>query len=459
VLLEDIVIRVLAFVVAIGVLVAVHEFGHYWVARRLGFKVLRYSIGFGRPLLRWRGSDPDRIEYWLSSIPLGGYVKMLDEREGPVPAADSHRAFNRRPIPHRIAVLLAGPGFNFLFAIVAYWIMFATGVPGIKPVIGAVAEGSIAAAAGLRAEDEIQTVGGRPTETWEHATLAILDELLADARIDLVVRSPNGATKTVDLDVTGREAELTAPSALFSGLGFQPGPVMPAVIAELTPGMAAEQAGLKVGDLVIEANDAKIAGWEELVDFVRKHPGETIDLTVERDGERLSVPVTVGQVDDNGQTVGRIGASRPVEFAPEVVEKLVAEQRYGVLESLPRSIEKTWEVSALTVRMLVRMVVGDVSVKNISGPITIATYAGDSAQAGLSAFLSFLAVVSISLGILNLLPIPLLDGGQIVYQVAEWLKGSPLSERALVLGHQVGVLFLIVLMSFVFYNDLSRIFS
>jgi regulator of sigma E protease len=259
--------------------------------------------------------------------------------------------------------------------------------------------------------------------------------------------------------VTGREAELTAPSALFSGLGFQPGPVMPAVIAELTPGMAAEQAGLKVGDLVIEANDAKIAGWEELVDFVRKHPGETIDLTVERDGERLSVPVTVGQVDDNGQTVGRIGASRPVEFAPEVVEKLVAEQRYGVLESLPRSIEKTWEVSALTVRMLVRMVVGDVSVKNISGPITIATYAGDSAQAGLSAFLSFLAVVSISLGILNLLPIPLLDGGQIVYQVAEWLKGSPLSERALVLGHQVGVLFLIVLMSFVFYNDLSRIFS
>ena len=457
--LEDIVVRILAFIVAIGVLVAVHEFGHYWVARRLGFKVLRYSIGFGRPLLRWRGSDPDRIEYWLSAIPLGGYVKMLDEREGPVPAADSHRAFNRRPIPHRIAVLLAGPGFNFLFAIVAYWVMFATGVPGIKPIIGAVAQGSLAETAGLRADDEIQSVGGRATETWEHATLAILDELLADARIELVVRSSSGATKSVDLDVTGREAELTAPSALFSGLGFQPGPVMPAVIADVTPGMAAEAAGLKVGDRVLEANGMQITGWEELVDFVRKRPGETIELTVERDGARLSLPVTIGQVEDGGQAVGRIGASRPLEFAPEVVERLLAEQRYSVLESLPRAIEKTWEVSALTVRMLVRMVVGDVSVKNISGPITIATYAGDSAQAGLSAFLSFLAVVSISLGILNLLPIPLLDGGQIVYQVAEGLKGSPLSERAMVLGHQVGVLFLIVLMSFVFYNDLSRIFS
>ena len=456
---EDIVIRVLAFIVAIGVLVAVHEFGHYWVARRLGFKVLRYSIGFGRPLLRWRGSDPDRIEYWLSSIPLGGYVKMLDEREGPVPAADSHRAFNRRPVPQRIAVLLAGPGFNFLFAIVAYWVMFATGVPGIKPIIGAVTPGSIAESAGLRADDEIQSVGGRTTETWEHATLAILDELLSDARIDLVVRSANGATKSVELDVTGREAELTAPSALFSGMGFQPGPVMPAVIADVTPGMAAERAGLQVGDRVLEANGAKLAGWEELVEFVRKRPGETIELTVERAGEQLSVPVTVGQADDNGETVGRIGASRPVEFAPEVLERLLAEQRYGVLESLPRAIDKTWEVSALTVRMLVRMIVGDVSVKNISGPITIATFAGDSAQAGLSAFLSFLAVVSISLGILNLLPIPLLDGGQIVYQVAEWLKGSPLSERAMVLGHQVGVLFLIVLMSFVFYNDLSRIFG
>ena len=457
--LEDILIRVLAFIVAIGVLVAVHEFGHYWVARRLGFKVLRYSIGFGRPLLRWRGSDPDRIEYWLSAIPLGGYVKMLDEREGPVPSADSHRAFNRRPVPQRIAVLLAGPGFNFLFAIVAYWIMFATGVPGIKPIIGAVTEGSIAESVGLRADDEIQSVGGRETETWEHATLAILDELLSDARIDLVVRSSSGATKSVELDVTGREAELTAPSALFSGLGFQPGPVMPAVIADLSPGLAAERAGLKVGDRVLEADGTKLAGWEQLVEFVRKRPGETIELTVERDGERLSVPVTVGQVEDNGETVGRIGASRPVQFAPEVIERLRAEQRYGVLESLPRAIDKTWEVSALTVRMLVRMIVGDVSVKNISGPITIATFAGDSAQAGFSAFLSFLAVVSISLGILNLLPIPLLDGGQIAYQIAEWLKGSPLSERAMMLGHQVGVLFLIVLMSFVFYNDLSRIFS
>jgi regulator of sigma E protease len=450
---------ILAFIVAIGVLVAVHEFGHYWVARRLGFKVLRFSIGFGRPLLSWRGSDPDRIEYWLSAIPLGGYVKMLDEREAPVVVAESHRAFNRRPIPQRIAVLLAGPGFNFLFAIVAFWIMFATGVPGIRPLVGAVTENSVAARAGLQADDVIEAVGGRPTATWEHATLAILDELLADARLDLVVREPNGNIKNIELDVTGREAELTAPSALFTGLGIRPGPVMPAVIAGLDPDSAASRAGLQIGDRVLSTDGVQVRGWEQFVEFVRQRPGASVLIEVLRDGRALSLPVTIGQIDEGGETIGRIGASRPSAFPPEVVESLRAEQRYGVFESLPRGIERTWAMSALTVRMLVRMVVGDVSVKNLSGPITIAAFAGDSAQAGLSAFLSFLAIVSISLGILNLLPIPLLDGGQIAYQIVEGLKGSPLSERAMILGQQVGVFFLIVLMSFVFYNDLSRMFG
>ena len=459
--LIDVGSSILAFIVAIGVLVAIHEFGHYWVARRLGFKVLRFSIGFGRPLLRWRGSDPDRIEYWLSAIPLGGYVKMLDEREAPVAAQESHRAFNRRPIPLRIAVLLAGPAFNFLFAIAAYWVIFVTGVPAIKPLVGAVTEGSVAAAAGLRADDVIQAIGGRRTETWEDATLAILDELLADARIDLVVREPNGDTKNVELDVTGREAELTAPSALFTGLGIRPGPVMPAVIAGLEPDLAAERAGMQVGDRVLSVEGVEIRGWEQLVELIRQRPGATVQVEVLRGGQELVLPLTIGQTIDqtDGRTVGWIGASRPAAFAPEVLENLQTEQRYGLFESLPRGIEKTWEMSALTVRMLVRMVVGDVSVKNISGPITIAAYAGDSAQAGLSAFLSFLAVVSISLGILNLLPIPVLDGGQVVNQLAEWLKGSPLSERAMILGQQIGVFFLIVLMTFVFYNDLSRMFG
>jgi regulator of sigma E protease len=455
----DVAYNALAFVVAIGVLVSVHEFGHFWVARRLGFKVLRFSIGFGRPLARWIGAPPDRTEYWLSSIPLGGYVKMLDEREGPVAVAESSRAFNRRPVPHRIAVLLAGPGFNFLFAILAYWIMFATGVPGIKPIIGAVTEGSVAAQAGLEPEDEIEAVGRRPTETWEDATLAIFDELLADARIDLTVREANGNLKDVVLDVQGREAELTEPAGLFVGLGIRPGPVLPAVIAGVTPDSPAEHAGLEPGDRVITADGVEIQGWEHWVELVRARPGETLQIDVLRDGREISLPLTVGSIEEDGQTVGRIGASRLAQLPQETIDRLRAEQRYSVLEALPKGVAMTWDMSARAVRMLARMVVGDVSLKNMSGPITIAAYAGESAQAGLSAFLNFLAVVSISLGILNLLPIPLLDGGQVVYQLAEWLKGSPLSERAMAVGQQIGVLFLIVLMTFVFYNDLSRIFA
>jgi len=450
---------ILAFIVAIGVLVSVHEFGHFWVARRLGFKVLRFSIGFGRPLATWRGGAPDHTEYWLSAIPLGGYVKMLDERETPVPDAELARSFNHRPIWQRILVLLAGPAFNFLFAVVAYWVMFSTGVPGIKPVIGAVIEDSIAARAGIEPNDEIEAVGGRPIETWEGATLAIFDELLQRGRIDLKVREPSGSTRTVSLDVRGRAPELTEPSALYSGLGIRPGPVVPAVIAGIAPGSAAEQAGLKAGDEVLRADERKIADWEQWVDFIRKRPGETVTLEIRRGNEDLVVPVTIGTVEENGATVGRIGASRLAELPAGTVERLRAEQRYGVVEALPRGVEKTWQMTSLTVRMLGHMVVGEVSLKNMSGPITIAAAAGDSAQAGFSAFLNFLAVVSISLGIINLVPVPLLDGGQVLYQLVEWVKGSPLSERALAVGQQIGVVFLILLMSFVFYNDLTRIFG
>ena len=455
----NLVYNALAFVVAIGVLVSVHEFGHFWVARRLGFKVLRFSIGFGRPLARWRGKGPDHVEYWLSAIPLGGYVKMLDEREAPVAAAESPRAFNRRPVWQRTLVLLAGPGFNFLFAIVAYWAMFVTGVPGMKPVIGAVVDGSVAAKAGLQADDEVELVAGRPAETWEHATLEIFDALLATGKIDLTVREPSGGVKHVDLDVRGRESELTEPDALFPGLGIRPGPPLPAIIESVTPDSPAEHAGLKSGDRVLSADGTRIRGWEQWVNFVRERPGQTVDVTVERGDREVSMPLTIGSVDEKGSTFGRIGATARAVFPPEILEPLRAETRYNVLEAVPRGIAKTWEMSALTVKMLAHMVVGDVSIRNMSGPLTIAAYAGESAQAGSSAFLNFLAVVSISLGILNLLPVPILDGGQIAYQIAEGLKGSPLSERALAVGQQIGVFFLIVLMSFVFYNDLTRIFG
>jgi regulator of sigma E protease len=439
---------VLWFIVSISVLVAAHEFGHYIVARRLGFKVLRFSIGFGRPLLAWRGKAPDHIEYWVSMIPLGGYVKMLDEHEGPVVSEDRHRAFHQRPVWQRVAVLLAGPAFNFIFAVIAYWLMFVTGVQALKPVIGMVEPGSVAAAAGLASGDIIESVGGEATATWENATLGILDELLADGRIDLTVRKPDGTTRTAALDVGGREHELTEPDALFKGLGVSPGPA--AVVGTLNPGAAGERAGLEPGDRIVRGNGNPIEGWDQWVEFLQPRPGETIELTVLRGNREVVLHATLDSVVEGDKTIGQIGVRPP---------SLVAEQRYGLLDSVPRAIEKTWDIAAFSVSMVANMIVGDVSLKNMSGPLSIADIAGDSANAGLAYYLSFLAMVSISLGILNLLPIPLLDGGQIVYQLAEAVKGAPLSERAMVLGQQIGIFFVIALTGFAFYNDIVRLFG
>ena len=470
----DVLSSILAFIVAIGVLVSVHEYGHFWVARRLGFKVLRFSVGFGSPLLRWRGrpirypvagsvdgatQELEGPEYWLSSIPLGGYIKLLDEREGPVPEDERHLAFNRRPISHRIAVLVAGPGFNFLFAIFAYWVMFVSGVPGTKAIVGSVTPGSVAAQAGLMSDDEILTVGDREAQTWDTAVLAILDELLRDGLINLTVQDAAGTFRSLEIDVRGREAELTEPEALWTGLGFSPGPLLPPVMDEITLDGAADQAGLRSGDRVVSAGEEPIVSWLRWVEYIRERPGETVSVVIERDGVERTVELTIGQVEEAGQAIGRIGAGVDAELAQGLYDRARMEQRFGLVEALPKGVMKTWEMSALTIRMLARMVVGDVSVRNISGPINIASYAGDSARAGFTTFLSFLAIVSISLGILNLLPVPLLDGGQIVYQLAELMKGSPLSERTMIIGQQVGMLLLMVLMSFAFYNDLSRMFG
>ncbi len=472
----------LAFIVAIGVLVSVHEYGHFWVARKLGFKVLRFSVGFGRPLLRWRGYrigearipwskrrlptsgtlEPvdDAIEYWLSSIPLGGYVKLLDEREGPVPAEERDQAFNRRPVWQRVAVLLAGPGFNFVFAVVAYWLMFMAGVPGLIAVVGAVDADSPAAAAGLRPDDTILRVGERETPTLEAAVLALVDEALADGVLELTVRNPAGSERLVDIDVRGREAALTEPGALFDEIGFQPGPLVPAAIEDVTPDGAAERAGFLPGDRVVSVDGEAVSGWSAWVEHVRARPGETLAVVVDRDGRDVALSLDVAATEAaDGTTIGLAGVTLDTALASEITDALRTTQRFGPLQALARGATQTWDMSALTVRMLARMVIGDVSVRNLSGPISIAGIAGDSARAGLGAFLSVLAIVSISLGILNLLPVPLLDGGQIVYQLLELVKGAPLSERAMIFGQQVGIFFLIILMSFAFYNDLSRVFG
>ncbi len=452
-------VSVLAFVLAIGVLVAVHEWGHYIVARLVGVKVLRFSVGFGKPLWR-RRSGPDQTEYCISSIPLGGYVKLLDEREGQVAPQERHRTFNAQPIPGRIAILVAGPLMNFIFAVAAFWCMYQVGVPGLAPVVGTVEQGSMAAVAGLRDGDRIVAINAQPVATWEGAVLGLLDAMLENPDVTLELRGSQGkdGLRQVQLDTTGKLAELTRPGAMLSGIGVSVwSPVIEPVISEVVAGESAAVAGMQVGDRLVYAEDQPIANWTEWVEFVRARPGASVPVTVERDGVEKMLTLDIASVEDEGELIGRIGAG--VDIPDDLYADFRAEQRYTGLEGLRKAVQRTWSMSELTVRMVIRMVTGDVSARNISGPINIAQYAGYSASIGLASFLSFLAVVSLSLGIINLLPIPVLDGGQVVYQLAEAIKGQPLSERAQLLGQQIGIAFLVLIMSFAFYNDLSRFFS
>jgi regulator of sigma E protease len=447
---------VLAFLVAIGVLVAVHEYGHFWMARRLGIRVLRFSIGFGRTLWARRGADG--TEYALSAIPLGGYVKLLDEREGPIDPALAAHAYNRKPVWARILVLLAGPLANFLFAVAAYWVLFVAGVPALKPVLGEVEPDSIAARAGLRSGDEIVGVGGRDTGTREAAVLALIDELMNGEPIELRVQDAGGDTRVARLQVDGDRRGLTEPGALLPGLGFDFWyPVVPASVGKVLPGSPAERAGLREGDEIRAVDGEPVADFAALVARVQPRPGARMVLTVTREDGTLDLPVEVESQREGERLVGRIGVQPAAPAAlPDGMRTL---ERHGPLGAIVHATDKTWDMSVLTVRMLWNVATGDVSVKNLSGPINIAEYAGFSARQGILAFLSFLAIVSVSLFVLNLLPIPILDGGQILYQLAELAKGSPLSDRAQAVGQQIGLLLLLVLMSFAFYNDLSRLFS
>jgi len=406
----------------------------------------------------WSRRGADGTEYAVAAIPLGGYVKLLDEREGPVDPALASQAYNRKPVWARILVLLAGPFANFLFAVVAYWVLFVAGIPALKPVVGEVEADSIAARAGLQAGDEIVGVGGQDTGTREAAVLALLDELMNGRDLELEVRDEAGDSRALRLRIEGERRALTEPGALLSGLGFDFWyPVVPARVGKVLPGSPAERAGLREGDEIREVAGQPVADFQSLVAAVQPKPGSRLEFTIGRDGQTLTVPVEVEAQREGERLVGRIGVQPAAPAAlPDGMRTL---ERYGPVSALARAADKTWGMSVLTVRMLWNVATGDVSVKNLSGPINIAEYAGFSARQGILAFLSFLAIVSVSLFVLNLLPIPILDGGQILYQLAELAKGSPLSERAQAVGQQIGLLLLLVLMSFAFYNDLSRLFS
>lgn len=435
--------NLLAFIAAISILVAVHEYGHFIVGRWTGMKVLRFSIGFGKPVWKHIGGK-DRTEYCISAIPLGGYVKFLDSRESAIDPLDQGRAFDQRPIPARIVVLLAGPMFNFLFAIFAFWLLFMDGVPAIRPTVGEVAVDSYAAAAGLKQGEQIVGVGDTEVIAWDGALIGILDELVSNNRIPMTLEDDDGRRRVAVIEIPASDAaSLTEPGVLFDRLGFKPGRV-PVIIGDLQEGKAALAAGLQDGDKIVAVDDVPIADFSQLVEVVKPIPGQRITIDYVRAQQRHSTVATLGERNVDGEWQGFLGVGR-------------LSDNIGARKAFVSALQQTWLKSKFTVQMLGRMLTGDVSIKNISGPINIAQYAGQSAQRGIRVFVDFLIVISISLGILNLLPIPVLDGGQIVYQLVEMIKGSPMTERAQILGQQVGIFALLLLMSFAFYNDIARI--
>jgi regulator of sigma E protease len=448
--MTGVLINLVAFIVAISILVAVHEFGHYIVGRLCGMKVLRFSIGFGKPV--WtRIAGQDRTEYCISAIPLGGYVKFLDEREGPIDPEDQGRAFNHKPIASRIVVLLAGPFFNFLFAILAYWVLFINGVPTMKPAVGEVTAGTYAAEAGLEFGDRILKVGDRDATDWETALVSMLDEMLDDGRVPLELEGTDGWVRETTIDVGDDASRLTEPGMLFDGLGFQPWQP-PAIVGTVAEDGAAYAGGIEEGDRITAIDGESVVTFRDLQQIVRARPHETVTVELIRRNAGLSREVTLGSQELDGVITGLLGVGISTASTDYWYVR-----KYAPFAAIGQAIERSWTSIGFTVRMLSRMLTGEVSIKNISGPINIAQYAGNSAAAGINAFLNFLALISISLGVLNLLPIPILDGGQIVYQTIEGLKGSPLSEKAQLFGQKVGILALLLLMSFAFYNDIARI--
>ncbi len=447
-------LSVLALLVTLGVLIAFHEFGHFWVARRLGVKVLRFSIGFGKPLWLRRGRV-DNTEYVVAAVPLGGYVRMLDEHEGEVPAAERHRAFNRKSAPVRIAVVAAGPLFNFLFAILAFSVLYVVGVAAIKPLMDAPQPHSIAASAGFKADDLILAVDGQTTPTLESVVLALLERGMDQGRVRIQVRNADGALRVRQLDLHG--ARLPSDGGrVLQDLGLVPWqPVLAPVIEQVLPNGAAALAGLKAGDRVVAVDGHPVTRWRQWADYVRRHPGQTLSVKIARAGKQLALKLTPASVSTDQGPIGRVGVVARVPRDIENPSRFVL--RYNPFEAIYRGVIKTWDMSVFTLKMLGRMVVGRASLKNISGPITIAEYAGQTAAIGWEPFLSFMALVSISLGVLNLLPIPVLDGGHLLYYLIELVRGRPLSEAAQAIGQRIGLAAIVMLMGLALFNDFARL--
>ena len=446
---------VLAFVVTLGLLIVFHEFGHYLVARWCGVKVLRFSIGFGQPLLSTRWGK-DQTEWVIAAFPLGGYVKMLDEREGVVAPEELPQSFNRKPVMHRFAIVAAGPAANFLLAILLYWLLFMLGVAAIKPVVGTVPPATPAAFAGFERGETITKIEGEPVATWQDARWLLLSHVVdQSSAVAVETVNPQGQVNLRKVDFKGiGPDDLDGDFLKKIGLTIYQ-PDMEPIIAQVTPQSAGSRAGLRAGDEVLQVNGKQIALWEELVQEIRANPGRPLMLKIRRDGNPLDVEVVPDTTTEGSEKVGKLGVGPKIDQAE--FERLMVEISYGPGTAMVRAISKTWETSVFTLQMLGKMLIGQVSWKNVSGPISIADYAGKSAQMGVAPYLGFLALISISLGVLNLLPIPVLDGGHLMYYVIEIIKGSPLSAKAAEIGQQVGLALLFALMAFAIYNDVARL--
>jgi len=444
---------VLAFALVIGILVTVHEFGHYWVARTLGVKILRFSIGFGKPLWQ-RRFGADQTELVIAAVPLGGYVKMLDEHEGEVAAEDVSRAFNRQSLAVRAAIVAAGPCFNFLFAIFAYTLMFMLGITGMKAIVGEVTPNSVAAQAQFEAGHEIIAVDGEPTRRWDSVIQSTLQHLLNNRQSLTYTVASEQHHYHLTLNLAALTIDDIASGQFFEKLGIQPfRPPWPAIIGEVMPDSAAQRAGLLPGDQIMALDNQPIEEWHAWANYIAEHPGKTIKAQIKRDQQTITITLIPDTV--NGRGLMGVKYLMP----PGYLDQYFATERYGFGTALVKGMNKTWEFSVLTLRVMAKMLVLQVSPHNISGPISIAEYAGRSVQLGIVAFLSFLGLVSVSLGVINLLPVPLLDGGHLLLYLIEFIKGNPVTEHTEYLLQRIGLAVLLSLMGLAIFNDLGRLLS